>query len=138
MNRASNHHLPRLVAEISITPLLDLLLVLLLAVVVLVPVLQKRPSLLHPADTPAVTTKPKKVVELLVKADLELNLDNQALAHPQLIPELQKRVTAEPELGVLVRIRPTLLAQHLLKLMEALRIAGVKHTSVTSTDKPKN
>jgi biopolymer transport protein ExbD len=47
MNRISNRQLPRLAAEISITPLLELMLVLLLAVVVLVPVLEDRSSFLQ-------------------------------------------------------------------------------------------
>lgn len=137
MNRISNRHLPRLVAEISVTPLLDLMLVLLLSVVVLVPVLQDRPSFLQGKGEATVAEKPKKVIELLVKADLELLLDDKALKHAELIPELQKRVSIEPELGVLVSIRPSLLAPRLLELMDALRMAGIKHTSVTTTEAPK-
>lgn len=136
MNRISNRHLPRLVAEISITPMLDLLLVLLLAVVVLVPVLQDRPSLILGENAKSAIVKPRRVIELLVKADLELSLDGKTLEHAKLIPELQKRVNAEPELGVLIRIRPTLLAPRLLELMEALRSAGVKHTTISSTEAP--
>jgi biopolymer transport protein ExbD len=137
MNRISNRHLPRLVAEISITPLLDLVLVLLLAVVVLVPVLEDRPSFLQEKGEATVAVKPKKVIELLVKADLKLLLDGKALEHAKLIPEMQNRVIAEPELGVLLRIRPSLLAPRLLELMDALRQAGVKHTSVSTTEAPK-
>lgn len=137
MNRISNRHLPRLVAEISITPLLDLMLVMLLSVVVLVPVLQDRPSFLQVKREATVALKPKKVIELLVKADLELLLEGKALKHAELIPELQKRVSVEPELGVLVSIRPSLLAPRLLELMDALRKAGIKHTSVSTTEAPK-
>ncbi|MFM2176824.1 MAG: Biopolymer transport protein ExbD/TolR [Verrucomicrobiota bacterium] len=137
MNRISNRQLPRLAAEISITPLLDLMLVLLLAVVVLVPVLEDRPSFLQEKGEVNVFVKPKKVIELLVKADLEFLLDGKALEHAKLIPEMQSRVIAEPELGVLLHIRPSLLAPRLLELMDALRQAGVKHTSVSITEAPK-
>lgn len=137
MNRISNRHLPRLAAEISITPLLDLMLVLLLAVVVLVPVLEDRYSFLQEKGEATVAVKPKKVIELLVKADLELLLDGKALEHAKLIPEIQNWVIAEPELGVLLRIRPSLLAPRLLELMDALRQAGVKHTSVSTIEAPK-
>jgi biopolymer transport protein ExbD/biopolymer transport protein TolR len=137
MNRISNRQLPRLAAEISITPLLDLMLVLLLAVVVLVPVLEDRPSFLQEKGEVNVVVKPKKVIELLVKADLKLLLDGKALEHAKLIPEMQNRVIAEPELGVLLHIRPSLPAPRLLELMDALRQAGVKHTSVSITEAPK-
>jgi biopolymer transport protein ExbD len=42
MKRYSNRQLPLIAAEIQITPLLDLMLLLLLAVVVLVPVLRSQ------------------------------------------------------------------------------------------------
>ncbi len=134
MKRLSSRHMPRLVAEISVTPLLDLMLLLLLAVIVLVPELRPFKKAASPvssgkADSSVAT--PKTMLELSVAGDLKLTLDGKGIEHRDLIADLKKRVTAEPQLGVVVRIPAALPAPRLLEIMEALRAAEVRHSAVT-------
>ncbi len=131
MKRLSSRHMPRLVAEISVTPLLDLMLLLLLTVIVLVPVLQSdgMPQAASVVKN-SVTTAPKKIIEMKVNADLKLTLAGKGIEPRELITELKKLVATEPELGVVVGVPSGLTAPRLLEIMDALRVAAVRHTSV--------
>jgi biopolymer transport protein ExbD len=130
MKRVSSRQLPGLLAEVQLTPLLDLVLMLMLAVLVLVPVLREtRPGA---APTPAVHSAPKNTLELVVAGDLKLTFAGGAVDERELIGELRKRVAADPNLGVLVRVPAELKSPALLQIMEALRSASVRHTAVAT------
>jgi len=125
MKRISSRHLPGLLSEIQITPMLDLMLMLLLTVLVLVPVLKNEGGA-------GQGSQPSKLIELVVAPDLKLTLAGQGIAEQDLIPNLQKRVEASSDLGVVVRIPATLTAPALLQIMDALKASAVKHTAVLS------
>lgn len=125
MKRISSRHLPGLLAEIQISPMLNLMLMLLLAVLVLVPVMKSEGGAGQGSE-------PSKSIELVVAPDLKLTLAGQGIAEQELIPDLQKRVEASPDLGVVVRVPPTLTAPALLQILVALNAAAVKHTAVVS------
>jgi len=132
MKRISSRHLPGLLAEIQITPMLDLMLMLLLAVIVLVPVLKN-------GGEAGQLSRPSTSIELVVAPDLKLTLAGQGIAEQELIPNLKKRAEASPDLGVVVRVPPSLTAPALLQIMDALNATEVKHTAVvieTSSKKP--
>ena len=129
MKRFSNQHLPRMVSDIQVTPLLDLMLLLLLTVVVLVPILQGGPEDAALAEWSALSS-PDKTIELLVSEDLSLNLAGKRIEAKDMIADLKQRLVAEPLLGVVARVPPTLLAPRLLEIMQALHAAGVKRTAV--------
>lgn len=135
MKRVSSRQLPGLLAEVQLTPVLDLVLMLMLAVLVLAPTL--REAKLEAAGTAtAVHDVPKKTLELAVAADLKLTLAGTAVDEGALIGELKKRVEADPHLGVMLSVPPELKSPALLQLMEALRSAGVQHTAVTTKPLP--
>ncbi len=129
MKRLSNQHLPRMVSDIQVTPLLDLMLLLLLTVVVLVPILQGGPEDAALAEL-SDFTPPGRSIELIVSEDLSLNLDGQGIEANVLIADLKQRMIADPLLGVVTRVPPTLSAPRLLEIMQALHTAGVKRTAV--------
>ena len=129
MKRFSNKHLPRMVSDIQVTPLLDLMLLLLLTVVVLVPILQGGTEDAALAEWSALSS-PDKTIELLVSEDLSLNLAGNRIEAKDMIEDLKQRLIAEPLLGVVARVPPTLLAPRLLEIMQALHAAGVKRTAV--------
>ncbi len=129
MKRLSNQHLPRMVSDIQVTPLLDLMLLLLLTVVVLVPILQGGPEDAALAEL-SDSTPPGRSIELIVSEDLSLNLDGQGIEANVLIADLKQRMIADPLLGVVTRVPPTLSAPRLLEIMQALHTAGVKRTAV--------
>ncbi|MES2595176.1 MAG: biopolymer transporter ExbD [Verrucomicrobiota bacterium] len=128
MKRYSSRQLPVIAAEIQITPLLDLMLVLLLAVIVLVPALRSESRVFKEAEV----GQPTKTIELVVSPDLKLTLAGEAITDRELIAALKTRVAVAPEVGVVVRIPTTLQASALLEIMDALRAASVRHTAVLS------
>ena len=129
MKRLSNQHLPRMVSDIQVTPLLDLMLLLLLTVVVLVPVLQGGPEDAALAELSDLTS-PDRTIELIVSEDLSLSLAGKAIEAKDMIADLKQRMAADPLLGVVTRVPPTLSAPRLLEIMQALHTAGVKRTAV--------
>ena len=129
MKRHSNQHLPRMVGDIQVTPLLDLMLLLLMTVVVLTPILQGGPEDAALAELSDLTA-PERTIELIVSEDLSLKLAGKEIKDSDMIADLKQRMTSDPLLGVVARIPPTLSAPRLLLIMEALHAAGVKRTAV--------
>jgi biopolymer transport protein ExbD len=118
-----------MVSDISVTPLLDLMLLLLLTVVVLTPILQGGPEDAALAELSALTA-PERSIELIVSEDMSLNLAGKGIKAEDMISDLQQRIKADPLLGVVTRVPPTLSAPRLLEIMQALHTAGVKRTAV--------
>ena len=133
MKSFSSRHLPRVVAEICVMPLLNLVLLMLLMVIVLVPVMQGDGQAGDSASNrTAAKSAPVTSIELGVETDLKLTLAGKRIEHGDLISALKKRVATEPDLGVVVRIPSSLAAPRLLEIMDALRAASVRHTAVTA------
>ncbi len=124
MKRTASRQLPQLITEIQLTPLLDLVLVLLLSAVVLLPLLSAGKT--DPAEPP----RPTRVLDLVVKPDFKITLDGQVIQDNELIKALKMRLSLAPDTGVLVHVPPALQTPALLEIMDALRQASVRHTSV--------
>jgi len=137
MRRVSNQRQLRLVTEISITPFMDLVLVLLLVLFVSVPLLKAGRSLLPITAAPApVTPPPQTVTVLQVNADQSVTLDGAILARVNLPGALKQFSKDKPDIGVEVRIHQALPVQHLLETMSMLEEAGIQKTAVTSHNEP--
>lgn len=134
MKRYSSRQLPVIAAEIQVTPLLDLMLLLLLTVVVLVPALRSESKVIKTEST----GQPTKTIELAVFSDLKLALGGEAITDRELIPALKMHMAVAPETGVVVRIPAALQASALLEIMDALRAADVKHTAVLADRSTKS
>ena len=133
MKRASNQRQLRLVTEISITPFMDLLLVLLFTVLVAVPLLKADKFLLPAATSPApVNPAPATAVVLQVNADQSVTLDDARLARVNLPGALKQLAQQRPGVGVEVRIHRDLPVQNLVETMALLEEAGIQKTAVTS------
>lgn len=125
MKRYTSRQLPGLLTEIQITPLLDLMLLLLLTVVVLVPAISGHGKMWQEG-----AKQPADQIELVVAPDLQLTLAGQSITQTDLIPRLRQRVADEPRLGVVVRVPAGLTAPALLQIMDALEDTAVRYTSV--------
>ncbi len=136
MKRHSNQHQLRLITEISVTPLMDLVLVLLLVFLLTAPLLKGDKSLplpvsaRHPA--PAAIPAPVDVVTLTMNRDLSVTLNGAMLARADLPASLKQLAQRQPGLGVEVRMYRDLPVQQLVETMEMLEQAGIRKTTVTT------
>lgn len=143
MKRASHRHQLRLITEMSVTPLLDLVFVLLFVFMVAAPLLQPEREIDVPmAKSEPVpkngveSAEPAEVVKLEMSRDLTLSLDGVALARVDLERALTALAEEEPGVGVVLRMDKTLAVEHLVDLMGALEGAGIQRTAVAATTEP--
>lgn len=134
MKRWSQHrHELRLIHEISVTPLLDVVLVLLFVFMLAAPLMQNSEALRLPSSGPSAEPAPKDVVTLAIDASQTLQLSGKALPHSALQQELVRLQQERPGLGVLVQMHRDLPVQVLVDLMSTLRLAGIQRTAVATT-----
>lgn len=124
----------RLITEISITPFLDVVLVLLFVFVLAAPLLMAdKPWLPEEKPAPvAPTAVPTERVVLTVNRDLSVTLNGAMLARADLPASLKQLAERKPGVGIEVRIHRELPVQHLLETMAMLETAGVRQTAVTT------
>jgi biopolymer transport protein TolR len=134
MKRRSPERQLRLITEISVTPLLDIVFVLLLVFMITAPLLKNEASLLLPvATTTTREAPPKQVVTLAVDESQAVTLDGQPLARAELSVALKKIATESPDTAVMVQMHRDLPVQSLVEIMDELNSAGVRKTSVVAT-----
>lgn len=133
MKRVSNQRQLRLISEISVTPFMDLILVLFFAVLVAVPLLKADKSLLPTVSSPASEiSAPATTAVLQVNADQSVTLDGAILARVNLPAALKQLAKQRPDTGVEVRIHRDLPVQALVETMAMLKAAEIQKTAVTS------
>jgi biopolymer transport protein ExbD len=132
MRRTLQKHQLRLVSEISVTPLLDLVLVLLLVFMITAPLLQKSGQLELPSAAAAEPTPPSQVVKLSIDAQRTLQLDQRILTQDQLQGALEALVQQQSSLGVLIYAHRDLPVQVLVDIMDILHRSGVKKSAVAT------
>ena len=134
MKRRPHERQLRLITEISVTPLLDLVFVLLLSFMITAPLLKNEVSLLLPVSmTTARDAPPKRVITLTVNQRQSLVLDGQPVARTELISALKKISHENPDSAVMVQIHRDLPVQSLVEIMDELNSAGIQKTSVVAT-----
>jgi len=139
MKRHSNRHQLRLITEISITPLMDLVLVLLFVFLLAAPLLKADKDMLKvtapalpPTPAPVNADAPTEMMTLLVNRDQSVTLNGAMLARADLPVSLAKLVQRKPGLGIEVRMHRDLTVQQLVETMQVLETAGIQKTAVTT------
>lgn len=133
MKRASQRQLPVYVSQVSITALLDLVLVLLLVFIVAVPFLRRENRSTEGEEASMVVSEkaaPSAVIELNIRPDQSLLLNGRAVTGTQLMPTLKELLAVKPESGVLVKMPANFAAGELANLMDEMHQVGVRQTSV--------
>ncbi len=137
MKRRSRQHQLRLITEISITPFLDVVLVLLFVFVLAAPLLMADKPWLPEARPAAPESTPAERMTLTVNRDLSVTLNGAMMARTDLPASLQQLAERKPNLGVEVRMHRDLPVQNLLDTMSLLETAGIRQTAVTThADEP--
>jgi biopolymer transport protein TolR len=140
MKRHSNRHQLRLITEISITPLLDLVLVLLFVFLLAAPLLKADKSPQPPSARPLAAMNlpaPAETMTLAMHRDQSVTLNGAMLARADLPVSLKQLAERRPGLGIEVRIHRDLPVQQLVETMQMLETAGIRKTAVTThADEP--
>ncbi len=112
-------------AEMNITPLVDVMLVLLVIFMVTAPMLDQRMSLTLPGPTPP---RPEKLepLRLLVEAGDMYRLGEQTLSLTQLQQALRAQRALEPQTSLAVRIHPDAEYQSVVAALASADQVGIE------------
>jgi biopolymer transport protein ExbD len=119
-------------SDINVTPLVDVMLVLVVVFLVTAPLLTNsiRVNLPQTAKTSATTQEAKKEVNVSVNDKGEVFLDKRAVDVSAVEPELKALHTSYPDLAVHLNADKAVNYGLVAKAMAAINRAGVTHLSV--------
>ena len=129
MRRSSRSSSGLALAELNITPLLDLVFVLLIIFMITTPLMEQQ----LPVDLPKATTSlpttmpdPKSILTLTLSKDGSVLLGSEKVTLDQLTPLLTQRKARDPELVVSLRADSSLPYEKIFRALEAVRSAGAR------------
>lgn len=124
-----SHSQGHALAELNITPLLDLVFVLLIIFMITTPLMEQQ----LPVDLPKATTSlpttmpdPKSILTLTLSKDGSVLLGSEKVTIDQLTPLLTQRKARDPELVVSLRADSSLPYEKIFRALEAVRSAGAR------------
>ena len=124
-----SHSQGHALAELNITPLLDLVFVLLIIFMITTPLMEQQ----LPVDLPKATTSlpttmpdPKSILTLTLSKDGSVLLGSEKVTLDQLTPLLTQRKARDPELVVSLRADSSLPYEKIVRALEAVRSAGAR------------
>ncbi len=120
---------PQPMHEINVTPLVDVMLVLLVVFIIAAPLLTHKVKL----NLPKATAQPSSVIQkplvLSLTKDAQLYLDGKSINHTALQTMLQGLVAANTPPTVELRADGDLAYQHVVRLMALVQSTGVTKLS---------
>jgi len=129
MRRSRFHAQAHTLAELNITPLLDLVFVLLIIFMITTPLMEQQlPVDLPKSSTPLTTSlpDPKSILTLTLSKDGSALLGSEKIRLDQLTSLLTQRRARDPELVVSLRADSTLPYETVFRALEAVRSAGAR------------
>ncbi|MGX8884273.1 ExbD/TolR family protein [Methylovorus sp. SPW-M1] len=117
-------------SEINITPLVDVMLVLLVAFIVTIPVLNNAITVNLPKTAPTQPAEQKKAVSLSVDAQGKLFIDKRELAVADVERELKALHAADPDLSLHLSSDESVNYGTVAKVMAAIERAGITRLAV--------
>jgi biopolymer transport protein ExbD len=129
MRRSRFHAQTHNLAELNITPLLDLVFVLLIIFMITTPLMEQQ----LPVDLPKASTTiatslpdPKSILTLTLAKDGSALLGSEKIRLDQLTSLLAQRKARDPELVVSLRADSSLPYETIFRALEAVRSAGAR------------
>jgi len=129
MRRSRFHAQAHNLAELNITPLLDLVFVLLIIFMITTPLMEQQlPVDLPKSSTPLTTSlpDPKSILTLTLSKDGSALIGSEKIRLDQLTSVLTQRRARDPELVVSLRADSTLPYETVFRALEAVRSAGAR------------
>ncbi len=122
-------------AELNVTPLLDLAFVLLIIFIITTPLMENNVPLQLPAGSEhdSGQVDPKSVRTVSIDANGQVYLDRQPVELPVLKQQLADFVQATPDAAVVVRADKSLRYQQVMDAIDAIRGAGVEKMRLENT-----
>ena len=120
-------------ADINITPLVDVMLVLLVIFMIAAPMMTRTLSLTLPYPGPELPVKPTEMT-LQVQAGDMYALDGQAMSRAQITATLEAEVARTPNLKVNLDVDPNAEYESALQAMAAVRNAGIDAIALPAED----
>jgi len=117
-------------SEINITPLVDVMLVLLVSFILTIPVLTNAVHINLPKTVTTTPPEQQKSVTVTVDAEGKIYLDNQEVAQEQLAAQLQSLKAGNSDLSLHLRADDRVPYGPVAKVMAAIEHAGVAKVSI--------
>jgi biopolymer transport protein ExbD len=123
-------------SEINVTPMVDVMLVLLVIFMVTAPFLLQAVPVNLPKTAPVEKLRPMKKVELIIDAAGNVYVDQEQVAGADLESRLQAQLQAEPEMSVQLKADYRVAYGRIAEVMAAVNRSGIARMSfVTSSDR---
>ena len=139
MRRSSRHH-GTVLAELNITPLLDLVFVLLIIFMITTPLLEQQLPVDLPKSSQAASSNlpdPKSIVPLTIHKDGSVLIGQEAVGMDRLTGALTRRKASDPELVVSLRADSAVPYEIIFRALEAVRSAGPRLDLANLPDRPR-
>ncbi|MCU0293258.1 MAG: ExbD/TolR family protein [Thermoanaerobaculaceae bacterium] len=123
----------RIAADINVTPLVDVCLVLLIIFMVLTPMINEGVSVdLPETDKPAALAEDKAAIVIAVKADGRISVGTEVVTLDRLGERVRAQVTGAPERTLVLRGDRTLDYATVREVMKRLSEAGFSRASLAT------
>lgn len=132
----SSHSDDEVLSEINITPLVDVMLVLLVAFIVTAPLLNNAIKVNLPKTAATAPPDLPQALNLSVDAEGRLFLDKTPVAGPGLEAELRRRQAAAPQLALHLQADERVPYGTVAKVMAAVERAGISRIAVLTAREP--
>jgi biopolymer transport protein ExbD len=126
MRRYSQRHNLGTLAELNVTPLLDLAFVLLIIFMITTPLMEKNEAIVLPTSNRAAgAVEEKDQISVSITRDDVILLNNQPVTLDQLKSQLIALKQSQPNIAVTIRPHKDLTVQKLTDVMDAVKRAGI-------------
>jgi biopolymer transport protein TolR len=114
----------RLVSDINVTPLVDVMLVLLIIFMVTAPMMTQGIDVDLPETTSKSLRQEEKPVSVTINKEGGLSINNIQLSRALMIQELEKNYTANKDQPIYIRADKNVTYGHVMAVMEDIKSVG--------------